>query len=48
MASRTSPTGSHPSSPRSHGDGEGYNSADEQSPCFGSYDDAVSFFSFDI
>lgn len=40
MASRSSPTGSHPSSPRSHGDGEGYNSADEQSPCFGSYDDA--------
>ncbi|GLJ55471.1 hypothetical protein SUGI_1191150 [Cryptomeria japonica] len=40
MASRTSPTGSRPSSPRSYGDGEGYNSADEQSTCFGSYDDA--------
>ncbi|KAH9317432.1 hypothetical protein KI387_019201 [Taxus chinensis] len=40
VASRSSPTGSRPSSPRSYGDGEGYNSADEQSPCFGSYDDA--------
>lgn len=43
VSTRTSPTGSRPSSPRSHGESEGYNSADEQSPCFGSsYDDAVS------
>ncbi|KAK9755880.1 hypothetical protein RND81_01G057200 [Saponaria officinalis] len=33
---RTSPSGSRPSSPRSHCDNEGYNSADEQNPCFGS------------
>lgn len=40
---RSSPTGSHPSSPRSHCEGEGYNSADEQGPCFSSgYDDVVS------
>lgn len=48
MASRSSPTGSHPSSPRSHGDGEGYNSADEQSPCYGSYDDAERERQFEI
>lgn len=30
-------------SPRSHPENDGYNSADEQNPCFGSsYDDAVS------
>ncbi|KAA8544285.1 hypothetical protein F0562_022297 [Nyssa sinensis] len=41
VSTRTSPTGSRPSSPRSHCEGEGYNSADEQNPCFGSsYDDA--------
>ncbi|XP_077235695.1 OTU-like cysteine protease family protein [Tasmannia lanceolata] len=41
VSTRTSPSGSRPSSPRSYGEGEGYNSADEQSPCFGSsYDDA--------
>lgn len=41
---RTSPSGSRPSSPRSHVENEGYNSADEQSPCFvSSYDDVVSF-----
>lgn len=40
---RTSPTGSRPSSPRSHCESEGYNSADEQGPSLGpSYDDAVS------
>ncbi|XP_027083368.1 OVARIAN TUMOR DOMAIN-containing deubiquitinating enzyme 6 [Coffea arabica] len=40
VSTRTSPTGSRPSSPRSHCESEGYNSADEQSPCFGSsYDD---------
>ncbi|GAB2285564.1 OVARIAN TUMOR DOMAIN-containing deubiquitinating enzyme 6 [Dionaea muscipula] len=33
---RTSPSGSRPSSPRSHCESEGYNSADEQNPCFGS------------
>lgn len=43
VSTRTSPTGSRPSSPRSHCESEGYNSADEQSSCFGSsYDDAVS------
>lgn len=30
----SSPSGSRPSSPRSYVDGEGYNSADEQGPCF--------------
>ncbi|KAF8048289.1 hypothetical protein N665_2579s0004 [Sinapis alba] len=29
-----SPTGSHPSSPRSHSENEGYNSSDEHLPCF--------------
>lgn len=44
VSTRTSPSGSRPSSPRSHGESEGYNSADEQSPCFASsYDDLVSF-----
>lgn len=43
VSTRTSPTGSRPSSPRSHGESEGYNSADEQNPCFvSSYDDMVS------
>ncbi|EPS67745.1 hypothetical protein M569_07026, partial [Genlisea aurea] len=38
---RSSPTASHPSSPRSHCEGEGYNSSDEQGKCFTScYDDA--------
>ncbi|XP_065865758.1 OVARIAN TUMOR DOMAIN-containing deubiquitinating enzyme 6 [Euphorbia lathyris] len=36
VSTRTSPSGSRPSSPRSHVDNEGYNSADEQSPCFAS------------
>ncbi|XP_020527335.1 OTU domain-containing protein 5-B isoform X2 [Amborella trichopoda] len=36
VSSRTSSSGSLPSSPRSFGEGEGYNSADEQGPCFGS------------
>ncbi|KAI9072690.1 hypothetical protein K1719_045337 [Acacia pycnantha] len=40
VSARTSPAGSRPSSPRSHNENEGYNSADEQSPCFvSSYDD---------
>ncbi|KAG8488625.1 hypothetical protein CXB51_016579 [Gossypium anomalum] len=33
ISTRTSPSESRPSSPRSHGENEGYNSADEQSPC---------------
>ncbi|XP_038989220.1 OVARIAN TUMOR DOMAIN-containing deubiquitinating enzyme 6-like isoform X2 [Phoenix dactylifera] len=41
VSTRSSPSGSRPSSPRSYGEGEGYNSADEQSPCYvSSYDDA--------
>ncbi|XP_057534279.1 OVARIAN TUMOR DOMAIN-containing deubiquitinating enzyme 6 [Amaranthus tricolor] len=35
-SARTSPSASRPSSPRSHCETEGYNSADEQSPSFGS------------
>ena len=43
ISTRTSPTESRPSSPRSHGESEGYNSADEQTPCYvSSYDDVVS------
>ncbi|XP_058196545.1 OVARIAN TUMOR DOMAIN-containing deubiquitinating enzyme 6 isoform X3 [Rhododendron vialii] len=49
VSTRTSPTGSRPSSPRSHCEAEGYNSADEQSPCFGScYDDAERERQFEI
>ncbi|GJN03013.1 hypothetical protein PR202_ga20410 [Eleusine coracana subsp. coracana] len=41
VTARTSPSGSRPSSPRSLADGEGYNSADEQGPCYASsYDDS--------
>uniref|UniRef100_A0ACD5UYK2 Uncharacterized protein n=1 Tax=Avena sativa TaxID=4498 RepID=A0ACD5UYK2_AVESA len=41
VAARTSATGSRPSSPRSLADCEGYNSADEQGPCYTSnYDDS--------
>ncbi|XP_059300336.1 OVARIAN TUMOR DOMAIN-containing deubiquitinating enzyme 6-like [Lycium ferocissimum] len=36
VSTRTSPNGSRPSSPRSHCESEGYNSADEQNPNFGS------------
>ncbi|KAL2328446.1 hypothetical protein Fmac_021873 [Flemingia macrophylla] len=40
VPARTSPAGSRPSSPRSHNESEGYNSADEQRPCLvSSYDD---------
>ncbi|KAK3012711.1 hypothetical protein RJ639_009693 [Escallonia herrerae] len=40
VSTRSSPTGSRPTSPKSHSETEGYNSADEQSPSFGSsYDD---------
>ncbi|EEF38566.1 OVARIAN TUMOR DOMAIN-containing deubiquitinating enzyme 6 isoform X2 [Ricinus communis] len=49
VSTRTSPSGSRPSSPRSHGDSEGYNSADEQNPCFGSsYDDLERERQFEI
>ncbi|CAE6015640.1 unnamed protein product [Arabidopsis arenosa] len=34
VSSRSSPTGSHPSSPRSHSENEGYNSSDEHMPCY--------------
>ncbi|CAM0904727.1 unnamed protein product [Alopecurus aequalis] len=41
VAARTSASGSRPSSPRSLADCEGYNSADEQGPCYTSnYDDS--------
>jgi len=43
VSARTSPAGSRPSSPRAHSESEGYNSADEQTPCYvSSYDDVVS------
>jgi len=43
VSARTSPAGSRPSSPRAHSETEGYNSADEQNPCYvSSYDDVVS------
>ncbi|KAL3618755.1 OVARIAN TUMOR DOMAIN-containing deubiquitinating enzyme 6 [Castilleja foliolosa] len=49
VSSRSSPTGSRSSSPRSHCEGEGYNSADEQGPCFGSsYDDSERERQFEI
>ncbi|KAK4286327.1 hypothetical protein QN277_002896 [Acacia crassicarpa] len=49
VSARTSPAGSHPSSPRSPNENEGYNSADEQSPCFvSSYDDLERERQFEI
>ncbi|XP_030458488.1 OVARIAN TUMOR DOMAIN-containing deubiquitinating enzyme 6 [Syzygium oleosum] len=48
VSARTSPTGSRPSSPRSHCESEGYNSADEQGPCFVSYDDLERERQFEI
>lgn len=43
VSARTSPAGSRPSSPRGNNESEGYNSADEQMPCYvSSYDDFVS------
>ncbi|XP_024986784.1 OTU domain-containing protein 5-B-like isoform X1 [Cynara cardunculus var. scolymus] len=43
VSTRTSPAGSRASSPRSHCENDGYNSADEQNSCYGSsYGDAVS------
>ncbi|KAI3794764.1 hypothetical protein L1987_37401 [Smallanthus sonchifolius] len=49
VSTRTSPTRSHPSSPKCHGDSEGYNSADEQTPCYGSlYDNAEREHQFEV
>ncbi|GAB2274585.1 hypothetical protein Dimus_009353 [Dionaea muscipula] len=49
VPARTSPSGSRPSSPRSHCESEGYNSADEQNPCYGSsYDDLERERQFEI
>lgn len=49
VSTRNSPSGSRPSSPRSHGESEGYNSADEQNPCFGSsYDDSERERQFEV
>ncbi|POO01278.1 OTU domain-containing protein 5/Otubain-like deubiquitinase [Trema orientale] len=49
VSTRTSPTGSRPSSPRSHVESEGYNSADEQNPCSLSlYDDIERERQFEI
>ncbi|XP_044506335.1 OVARIAN TUMOR DOMAIN-containing deubiquitinating enzyme 6-like [Mangifera indica] len=49
VSTRTSPSRSRPSSPRSHVESEGYNSADEQNPCFGSsYDDLERERQFEI
>ncbi|KAF8039601.1 hypothetical protein BT93_B1962 [Corymbia citriodora subsp. variegata] len=48
VSARTSPTESRPSSPRSHCENEGYNSADEQGPCFVSYDDLERERQFEI
>lgn len=43
VSTRSLPSGSLPSSPRTYAEGEGYNSADEQGPCFvSSYDETVS------
>ncbi|XP_004487483.1 OVARIAN TUMOR DOMAIN-containing deubiquitinating enzyme 6 isoform X2 [Cicer arietinum] len=49
VSARTSPAGSRPSSPRAHNESEGYNSADEQIPCFvSSYDDVERERQFEI
>ncbi|XWS73873.1 hypothetical protein CRYUN_Cryun02cG0166500 [Craigia yunnanensis] len=49
VSTRTSPSGSRPSSPRSHPENDGYNSADEQNTCFvSSYDDAERERQFEI
>ncbi|KAJ7981197.1 OTU domain-containing protein 5-like [Quillaja saponaria] len=49
VSARTSPTASRPSSPRSHNENEGYNSADEQNPCFtSSYGDLERERQFEI
>lgn len=49
VSARTSPAGSRPSSPRAHSESEGYNSADEQNPCYvSSYDDVERERQFEI
>ncbi|GAB4859803.1 OVARIAN TUMOR DOMAIN-containing deubiquitinating enzyme 6 [Ancistrocladus abbreviatus] len=49
VLTRTSSSESRPSSPRSHCESEGYNSADEQNACFGSsYDDMERERQFEI
>lgn len=49
VPARTSPAGSRPSSPRGNNESEGYNSADEQMPCYvSSYDDFVRERQFEI
>ncbi|XP_068658907.1 OVARIAN TUMOR DOMAIN-containing deubiquitinating enzyme 6-like [Aristolochia californica] len=49
VVSTRSPSNSRPSSPRSFGEAEGYNSADEQCPGFGSsYDDAEKERQFEL
>ena len=49
VSARTSPAGSRPSSPRAHNESEGYNSADEQNPCYvSSYDDVERERQFEI
>ncbi|XP_054812893.1 OVARIAN TUMOR DOMAIN-containing deubiquitinating enzyme 6-like isoform X2 [Prosopis cineraria] len=49
VSARTSPAGSRPTSPKSLNENEGYNSADEQNPCFpSSYDDLERERQFEI
>lgn len=49
VSARTSPASSRPSSPRAHNESEGYNSSDEQNPCFvSSYDDLEREQQFEI
>ncbi|XP_058779691.1 OVARIAN TUMOR DOMAIN-containing deubiquitinating enzyme 6 [Vicia villosa] len=51
VSARSSPAGSRPSSPKAHSESDGYNSADEQNPCYvSSYADAERErqFEFDI
>ncbi|XVE79211.1 hypothetical protein DITRI_Ditri14bG0039300 [Diplodiscus trichospermus] len=49
VSTRTLPSGSQASSPKSHGENEGYNSADEQDPCFvSSYNDVERERQFEI
>ncbi|KAE8691729.1 casparian strip membrane protein [Hibiscus syriacus] len=49
VSTSTSSFGSRPSSPRSHRESDGYNSSDEQNPCFvSSYDDAERERQFEI
>ncbi|XP_050883402.1 OVARIAN TUMOR DOMAIN-containing deubiquitinating enzyme 6 isoform X2 [Lathyrus oleraceus] len=49
VSARSSPAGSRPSSPKAHSESEGYNSADEQNPCYvSSYADAERERQFEI